>query len=659
MGRAQKPASLLTRTGQWLVYALFRCVEGVLAVLPLIVIWHIGRMLGMLAHFLAGGYRRLALKNLRIAFEGEKSETERRQIAREHFQSVFANFLCGLKMPLMNEAALLKHVRAEGIERVQAAYDDNKRPILNLVLHASCWEILTQVPGAYVRGHKTGAIYQPLRNPFLNALLLRRREKLGYALFDRQAGFNAPMKFLREGGQIGVLVDQHAGDHGLWCPFFGRLASTTPIAALMAMRTHAVVMPMMVYDDGPARWRLVAAPAVTSSENSAEALTTAINLAVEQLIRAQPASWFWVHNRWKTPRPNFLLSSYKRGVVLPEGFDAGSLKPFELLIRSPNWLGDACMAFPMVRAIKKGRPDLKITVFGDKKLEELWLAMPEVSRYIAKEPKDGVFAVARKIKACGVSFDAAVLCTNSTRSTLELWLAGIPRLVGFRGSLRSKMLHQIIKEPPPGGAVEHHAHRYMRLAAGIGAEVTQDGLWAAPAPDLPAGGTIRIGVCAGAEYGPAKRWPLERFAEVVNTISATQTRIHWLLLGAPKEAEMGEKLSAMLPGVPHENLVGKTRLSELITTLRGCALLLTNDTGTMHLAAALGVPTVSIFGSTCPIATGPLGDRHVIIQHKVPCSPCFERECPFGHYDCMTKVTAAEVSQAVAKALQGLDASGQ
>lgn len=652
MGRAQKHASLLTRAGQWMVYALFRCVEGLLAVLPLIVVWRLGRLLGALAYLLAGSYRKLALNNLRIAFEGEKSEAERRQIAREHFRSLAANFLCGLKMPLMDEKTLLKHVRAEGIERVQAAHDDNKRPILNLVLHASCWEILTQVPGAYVRGHATGAIYQPLRNPFLNALLLRRREKLGYALFDRQAGFNAPMKFLREGGQIGVLVDQHAGDHGLWCPFFGRLASTTPIAALMAMRTGAVVMPMMVYDDGPARWRLVAAPEVTSDENSAESLTTAINLAVEQLIRAQPAGWFWVHNRWKTPRPNFLLSSYKRGVVLPAGVEAAALKPFHLLIRSPNWLGDACMAFPMVRAIKKGRPDLQITIFGDKKLEELWLAMPEVSRYIAKEPKEGPCAVARRIKASGIHFDAAVLCTNSTRSTLELWLAGIPRLVGFRGSLRSKMLNQIIKEPPPGGPVEHHARRYMRLAAGIGADVSQPGLWDAPAPDLPAGGKLRIGVCAGAEYGPAKRWPLERFAEVVRTVSAENTRLHWLLLGAPKEAEMGEKLSAMLPGVPHDNLVGKTRLSELITTLRGCALLLTNDTGTMHLAAALGVPTVSIFGSTCPVATGPLGDRHLVIQHQVPCSPCFERECPFGHYDCMTRVTVGQVAEAVRSALK-------
>ena len=325
------------------------------------------------------------------------------------------------------------------------------------------------------------------------------------------------------------------------------------------------------------------------------------------------------------------------------------LQPFELLIRSPNWLGDACMAFPMVRAIKRGRPDLKITVIGPDKLEELWLSMPEVSRYIGKPAKEGLFAVARRIKATSVKFGAAVLCTNSTRSTLEIWLAGIPRRVGYKGSLRSKLLNQIIKETKNKTGIEHHAHRYMRIAQGIGADIEQPGLWDAGTPPISTDGTLRVGVCAGAEYGPAKRWPLERFAAVVNQISAQHAQFRWELFGAPGEKEMGEKLSAMLQA-PHENLVGKTRLSELIARLRQCQLLLTNDTGTMHLAAALGIPTVSIFGSTCPIATGPLGERHTVVQHKVPCSPCFERECPFGHYDCMTKVTPDEVAQAVLKA---------
>ncbi|MBB5034654.1 lipopolysaccharide heptosyltransferase II [Prosthecobacter vanneervenii] len=653
MGRANDSASasFSKRAGQWLTYALFRCIECVLWVLPITTVWYVGRVLGGVTYFLAGKYRRLALHNLHIAFGREKSPAELRRLAHEHFKSLFANMLCGFKMPLMTEAEICKRVRSDGTERAQAAFDDGERPLMNLVLHASCWEILTQVPAMFVRGHKAGAIYQPLRNPWLNALVLRRRKKLGYALFDRQDGFTGPMKFMREGGQVGVLVDQHAGDHGIWCPFFDRLASTTTIAALMAIRTKAVVLPMMVYNDGPARWRLHCAPAVVGAggRTDADSLTLAINAAVEGLIREQPEAWFWVHNRWKTPKPYFLLPNYRRGVAFPMDYDMTRLQPFELLIRSPNWLGDACMAFPMVRAIKRGRPDLKITVLGPDKLEELWLSMPEVSRYIGKPAKEGLFAVAKRIKATGVKFDAAVLCTNSTRSTLEIWLAGIPRRVGYKGSLRSKLLNQIIKEPKNKTGIEHHAHRYMRIAQGIGADIEQPGLWDAGTPPVSTDGTLRVGVCAGAEYGPAKRWPLERFAAVVNQISAQHAQFRWELFGAPGEKEMGEKLSAMLQA-PHENLVGKTRLSELIARLRQCQLLLTNDTGTMHLAAALGIPTVSIFGSTCPIATGPLGERHTVVQHKVPCSPCFERECPFGHYDCMTKVTPDEVAQAVLKA---------
>lgn len=652
MGSDANSSGFFKRAGQWLVYALFRCVEAVVNMLPLVAVWWLGRAVGTLAYFVGGKYRRLALDNLRIAFGREKSAAERRSIARAHFKSLFANILCGFKLPLMSEAEVASRVTAENMHHLKEAFDAG-RPLLHPIMHASCWEVMTQVPSIFIQGHHPASIYQPLRNPFLNALVLRRREKLGYKLFDRQEGFTGPIRHVRDMGMLGILVDQHAGYHGLWCPFFDRLASTTNIVALSAMRANALILPMMVYDDGPARWRFVCDGPLHNPETkpTIEGVTVAINHALERLIRRQPESWFWVHNRWKLPKPYFLLtnSSYRRGSAFSADYDMDRLQPFEILIRSPNWLGDACMAFPMVRAIKRGRPDAKITVLGPDKLEELWLSMPEVSRYIAKPAKEGWFAVARRIKATGVHFDAAVLCTNSTRSTLEIWLAGIPRRVGFKGSFRVKLLDQVIPEPDTDGEKQHHAHRYLHIAKCIGADIDQPGLLDAGEPSISTDGTIRVGVCAGAEYGPAKRWPLERFAEVVNQISAKHAQFHWQLFGAPGEKEMGEKLSAMLQA-PHENLVGKTRLSELIAKLRECQLLLTNDTGTMHLAAALGIPTVSIFGSTCPIETGPLGDRHTVIQHKVSCSPCFERECPFGHYDCMTKVTPEEVAAAVLKA---------
>jgi lipopolysaccharide heptosyltransferase II len=284
---------------------------------------------------------------------------------------------------------------------------------------------------------------------------------------------------------------------------------------------------------------------------------------------------------------------------------------------------------------------LRLTVFTPGKLAQLWQSLGIIDDLITKDGKESVLEVSKRIKE-RTRFDAAILFTNSTRSTLEFWLAGIPRLVGFKGSLRSKLLHQLAPEQKLGTPPEHQANKYLRLARHCGAKTDDPKLFAPGSPVAAHDGMVRVGICAGAEYGQAKRWPLERFAEVANAIP----QVEWVLFGAPGEAAMGEQLSSMLR-VKHLNLVGKTSLDDLIHCLRECTLLVSNDTGTMHLAAALGVPTVSIFGSTEPILTGPLGPQHSIVRHHVPCSPCFKRECPFGHYECMTKIEPGEVAEVV------------
>jgi len=631
----------------WLAYMAFLGMEAVLKMLPIVLIWRIGRMVGAVGWVIAGPYRRLVLRNLRIAFGREKDEAWLKQTAKEHFRCVCANLLSGLKLATMTREQIESRVRLDGMEHMQAALDLGQ-PILGLVTHQSCWEVLNKLPGFCSFGRHAGVIYQPLHNPYMDAHVLRARQKHGYAIFNRHEGFHAPMKHLREGGSLGILVDQHAGDQGVWAPFFDRLASTTPIAAMVALRTKAVMVTLAVYDDGPGRWRASYGPAIRPSADSTfQTLTAEVNQAVEALIRQQPQSWFWVHNRWKTPKPHLMLTSYRRGIAYPPGYDVTKLQPFEMLVRSPNWLGDACMAFPAVRAMSTGRPDLKLTVFGPEKLRDLWEARPEVARYIGKADKEGLLAVARRIKQSGIYFDTGLLLTNSTRSTLELKLGGIERLVGYTGSFRSKFLRHKIREPKVKGPPMHHTDRYLYLAKVIGCET--EGALAPANQEL---GTenreLKIGICAGAEYGQAKRWPLERFAEVMKQVSSKRAGIEWTFYGAPGEAAMGEQLSILVgEGVKHTNLVGKTKLAELIVQLRTCHLLVTNDTGTMHLAAALGVPTVSIFGSTEPVLTGPLGDQHTVIRHQVPCSPCFKRECPFGHYECMTKITPEKVAGAV------------
>jgi heptosyltransferase II len=159
---------------------------------------------------------------------------------------------------------------------------------------------------------------------------------------------------------------------------------------------------------------------------------------------------------------------------------------------------------------------------------------------------------------------------------------------------------------------------------------------------------LKFALCPGAEYGPAKRWP--SFAEVAQEIAA-RFPVQWILFGTAGDAAVGLEIAEKL-GEKCLNRIGQTRLEELIDELSACDLLLTNDTGTMHLAALLRVPTISIFGSTEPLRTGPLGRGHRIFRHHVECSPCFLRECPLD-FRCMHAVTSAEVIAAIQQMISG------
>jgi heptosyltransferase-2 len=372
---------------------------------------------------------------------------------------------------------------------------------------------------------------------------------------------------------------------------------------------------------------------------------------IEQQIRRAPEDWFWVHNRWKTPEPNFLLANYKRGIYLPPEISARDLKPFRILIRSSNWLGDAVMSVPAVRAIKGGRPDVHVTIAAPDKIAPMWKLIPEVDAIIPL-PKGSLLPVVRLLRQ-QMPFDVAILFPNSLRVAVESWLSGIPRRVGYRGHWRSWLVNQIVREPRKPGPPEHHSLRFLRIARECGAETEKTSNVQRPTSNAQLAGVyepstidhqLKIGLCPGAEYGPAKRWLPERFTEVAAKITA-QSSVQWILFGTKKDAAIGEQIAAAI-GDHCVNRIGQTTLDQLIDELRECSLLLTNDTGTMHLAALLGVPVVAVFGSTEPRLTGPLGNGHIVLRHHVECSPCFLRECPID-FRCMKAVSADEVAGAV------------
>jgi lipopolysaccharide heptosyltransferase II len=626
------------------IYLLYRAGTAIASVLPVRVLFAIGNFTGLVAWMLLPQYRRLARRNLEIAFAKEKLPREMRRIVRRHFQRLAANLACSVKMGSMPPEKLARYVETENLDVVHQELRAG-RPVILLLSHVGNWELLAQLVPHYANYARIGTVYQKLGNRYIDQDVSRKRATTGAELFDRGEGFHGPIELLRSGGLIGILGDQHAGDHGVWIPFFNKLASTTPLPGLLAKRTGAAVIAAAVYTEGPARWRMVFTPRIESTGDSVNAVTAKANRTIEQQIRKAPEDWFWVHNRWKTPKPAFLLTHYKRGLYLPPEMPAKDLKPFRILIRGSNWLGDSIISMPAVRAIKAGRPDAYITIAAPEKIAAAWRLVPEVDEIISLT-SGSLFSAVGLIRR-QPRFDAAVLFPNSLRAALEVWLAGVPRRIGYRGHHRHWLLNQVISEPSKRGPIEHQVHRYLQIARELGGPAEPPVSLFLPRAKAN-GAPAKIGLCPGAEYGPAKRWLPERFAEVAAGISA-QRPVQWILFGTPGDAESGAIIEATV-GAKCVNRIGKTTLHELITELGECALLLTNDTGTMHLATILGVPVVAVFGSTEPRLTGPLGSDHHVIRHQVECSPCFLRQCPLD-FRCMKAVTVDEVVKSVSALL--------
>ncbi len=624
----------------FIVYLFYRSGSAIARALPLPLLFVLGECLGFCAWIVLGKYRRLARRNVAIAFGGEKSPRELRRLVRRHFQRLGANLLCSAKLTHMPLEQMATRIETENLDFIHRELRAGRAVVL-ILSHLANWELFAHILPKYIGYVRNSTIYQKLGNRFIDEHVRRVRGRAGVEMFDRKEGFDEAIKLLRDGGAIGILSDQHAGDHGVWVPFFGRLASTSPLPALLAKRTRAALVGVAIYTDGRARWRIVISPALEDNEESVGSLSAKTNQAIEHQIRRAPEDWFWVHNRWKTPRPNFLLVKYKRGVYLPTHLSVQDLKPFRILIRSSNWLGDAVMSVPAVRAIKYGRPDAQVTIAAPVKTAPVWRLVPEVDAIIAlpNSPLAAIRTLRRQ-----PAFDAAILFPNSLRVALESWLSGIPRRVGYRGHWRRWLLNQTVPEPRKPGPLEHQSLRYLRIARECGAQTSKSQQPAANIQIAGAHQLMKIGLCAGAEYGPAKRWLPERFADVAAKISA-QSPAQWILFGTKKDAAIGDQIAAAI-GDHCVNRIGHTTLDQLIDELRECRLLLTNDTGTMHLAALMGVPVVAVFGSTDPRLTGPFGNRHIILRHHVECSPCFLRECPID-FRCMKAVSAQEAADAV------------
>ena len=359
----------------------------------------------------------------------------------------------------------------------------------------------------------------------------------------------------------------------------------------------------------------------------------------------------------------------------------------KILVRGVNWLGDAVMTSPALQRLREARPGAWICLLTPEKLAELWQGQPYLDEVMTFSKEESVSSVGRRLREKG--FTTAIAFPNSIRSALEIWLGHIPVRIGYGRPLRSLFLSQAMVLPPGAmkmrkkseaevkkliatnavpeviPATAHHARHYLHLVTALGAS-------AEPlAPLLVVGEAAVEGVRArfgiddelerpwfglnpGAEYGAAKRWPAEYFIAAANELTKL-TNCRWLIFGAAADRALTESIAQGIQGTSVVNLAGQTSLRELAAALKLCRVVISNDTGPMHVAAALGTPVVVPFGSTSPEMTGPfLGANATILRHPVSCAPCFLRECPVD-FRCLKGVEVKAVADGVMEIYQRVE----
>jgi heptosyltransferase-2 len=340
-----------------------------------------------------------------------------------------------------------------------------------------------------------------------------------------------------------------------------------------------------------------------------------------------------------------------------------------ILIRATNWIGDAVMSLPALRAVRVRFPAARISVLARPGVLDLYARehfadqiVPFTCQNLSEK-----FGLARSLRS--QRFDCAILFQNAFEAAALAFAAGIPERIGYARDGRSLLLTRAIRVPRPQEIPRHQRYYYLELLRRAGLtdclpppdgqdepirlegaeEARQEGSLLLAEAGLA--GSV-IGVSPGAAYGGAKRWLPERFAEAAVSVAGGDGRAV-AIFGSLAERDLCEQVRAQVAGrgIRSHNFAGETTLARFISLAAACDVFLTNDSGAMHIASALGIPTVAVFGATDDSATGPTGPLARVVRNPVNCSPCLLRECPIDHR-CMTAVTAGEVAQTALKLLK-------
>lgn len=583
----------------------------------------LGRVIGLCA----GLRRRITLKNLHHAFP-EESEQWRRQVyyeacARLVEMTLFLPASLYFSQKRLDQVLEVDDQTRACAERY-ASGDRQGRPVVVLLPHMTMTEAASLMPH-YLPGLPTmHVVFRPLNQPKVNLWLKGARARFGAIQLSRRVGYNDAMAALRRGEGVALLFDQDASHRGATSLFMGRVASLTDLPGLMALRFDADVYLMLV--ERTHFWQAkLSLRELPKCETSTEVGIRAHNL-LEQYLRRNchtAADWLWLHNRWdhqNAPHKRFNLSTKRMEIAQTNVIngDAETPRRTRLWIRMPNWLGDIVMALPVLRAIRKARPDFAITLIGKAAFQPLFDRLDVGEDFIPIPNKGlGYFKYFYQLRRDYP--DTYLLFTNSTRSDLEAFLTRCPQRFGMvrPGKTRRLLTKTYCLPSTVDETQQHQSYVWQRMMESYGLLEPLD---TSPLGCNTPTGRPQVAMICGTENAPEKRWPIDHWRSLVGQLLDAVPEVQILLYGTSADRAIACQVADGFTAEVIHNLAGKTDLAQFCDGLQKCHVVVCNDTGGMHLANMMGTPVVAVFGPTNPVRTGPIFDapKHILQPDDCP-----------------------------------------
>lgn len=603
-----------------------KCAGWLIARLPELVVAHLCQGAGFLTLHLHRSRRQIILSNLHHAFP-KKSERWRRQIAFESLRRFFETVFFSLASPYFSDKRYLQMVTLpeESRQIINPIFDQNRGGVA-ILPHFALAEATALLPLLIPKLPPVGVVYRPFGKPLLDKWLNQNRSRFGAVMLPRNKGFNAALAFIRDGGWVMVLFDQNAGGKGALINMFNRVASATTLPGLMVRKFQ--VPAVIVFPERTAFWRVTITIRILECEKDEFSVTTASHRWLERYLSENDdhcANWLWAHNRWKFQQHHskqLCIAHRKSFLSLNNKNKRRFSRNTRLWIRIPNQFSDALMVLPFLKAIRKSREDVELTLIAPKTMSA-FLRKTNLAENILSVPNQERLSNRLYFfwRLKDLHPDIYVLLDNSSLTETEAWLTGCPNRFGIlRNGKSLSLLSHPWKIPNDLDVLDtHQTTIWNRFLEELGLQVDPE---FSPLNDnsLQNPETKRIGLICGGTSRPEIRWPIEHWRSLVRNYLLMAPDTEFILYGSNSDRKITNRVAE---GFAEKNVIdraGKTDLSWLTSEFRSCRIVIGGDTGGLHFANFVGAGVMAIYGPTNPNFRGPIfnAPREILAPQNSP-----------------------------------------